>query len=133
MTGHDADPLDVLPELPRDADGPVFAEPWQAQAFAMAVSLHERGAFTWTEWADVLAAEITAAQAAGDPDLGDTYYLHWLAALERLVREKGIASPATLSERKEAWDRAAKSTPHGQPIVLGTAEAQNTEGESSDA
>lgn len=124
MTAPDTDPLDVLPDIPRDADGPVFAEPWQAQAFAMAVSLHERGAFTWTEWADTLAAEIKTAQANGDPDLGDTYYLHWLAALERLVREKGIASPATLSDRRDAWDRAAKTTPHGQPIVLPSTDAK---------
>lgn len=133
MTAPDTDPLDVLPDIPRDADGPVFAEPWQAQAFAMAVSLHERGAFTWTEWADTLAAEIKTAQANGDPDLGDTYYLHWLAALERLVREKGIASPATLSDRRDAWDRAAKTTPHGQPIVLPPADAKKAYSDSSDA
>ena len=104
--------------LPRDADGPVFAEPWEAQAFAMAVALHEAGLFGWAEWADHLSAEIRRAQAAGDADTGETYYRHWLAALERLVVEKGAATPAGLAERRDAWDRAARATPHGQPILL---------------
>jgi nitrile hydratase accessory protein len=111
--------LAALPALPRDAAGPVFREPWEAQAFAMAVALHERGLFTWTEWAAALATEIKAAQEAGDPDDGETYYRHWLAALERLVAVKALASDAELAERRAQWDRAARATPHGQPIVLG--------------
>jgi nitrile hydratase accessory protein len=110
----------LLPSLPRDSDGPVFREPWEAQAFALAVQLQEWGLFTWDEWAEALGAEITAAQKAGDPDLGDTYYRHWLTALERLVVSKGAATQAGLEGTKDAWDRAAKATPHGQPIVLGS-------------
>ncbi|ABD88298.1 nitrile hydratase accessory protein [Rhodopseudomonas palustris] len=107
-----------LPGLPRDDDGPVFAEPWQAQAFAMALALHQRGLFTWREWAATLADEITRAQAAGDPDNGERYYQHWLATLERLIAEKGVASSETLHRTRDAWDRAADRTPHGAPIVL---------------
>ena len=81
-----------MPSIPRDADGPVFREPWEAQAFAMTLALHERGVFTWPEWAAALAAEIKRAQAAGDPDTGETYYSHWLAALEKLVAEKGVTT-----------------------------------------
>jgi len=113
------DLLGALPEIPRDAEGPVFREPWEAQAFAMAVALHERGAFAWTEWAAALAVEIKAAQAAGDPDTGETYYRHWLAALEKLVAEKSLASRSELAVRRDQWDRAARATPHGQPIALG--------------
>jgi nitrile hydratase accessory protein len=113
-----ADLLVSLPALPRDDAGPVFREPWEAEAFAMAVSLHERGVFTWAEWAETLAAEIKTAQAGGDPDLGDTYYRHWLSALERLVIGKGITDRRKLDDRREAWDRAARATPHGEPIVL---------------
>lgn len=109
---------DELPSLPRDEDGLVFREPWEAQAFAMTVRLHEEGHFTWPEWAACLAGEIAAAQDAGDPDLGDTYYLHWLKALERIVTKKGLLSAEDLSRRKDAWDRAARTTPHGDPIVL---------------
>jgi nitrile hydratase accessory protein len=111
--------LAALPEIPRGAEGPVFAEPWQAQAFALAVSLAERGLFTWTEWADRLAAEIRRAQAAGDADRGDTYYHHWLAALEAVIVERGLFTSGQLAERHEAWDRAARATPHGEPIILG--------------
>jgi nitrile hydratase accessory protein len=108
-----------LPSLPRDDQGsPVFREPWQAQAFAMAVRLSEAGHFTWTEWAQALAEQIRHAQAAGDPDLGDTYYLHWLAALERLVTAKGLVSPEELTHRKDEWAEAARTIPHGQPIEL---------------
>lgn len=108
----------VLPDLPRDADGPVFAAPWQAQAFAMTVSLHARGVFTWPEWAEQLGAEISAAQTRGDADRGDTYYDHWLRALEALVAGKGIVAARELAERRDAWDRAARATPHGEPIRL---------------
>ncbi len=107
-----------LPAMPRDEDGPVFAEPWQAQAFAMTLWLHEQGHFTWPEWAERLSEVISAAQADGDPDRGDTYYLHWLKALETLVAEKGLLTGEALRERKDAWDRATRATPHGQPIVL---------------
>jgi nitrile hydratase accessory protein len=96
----------------------VFRGPWEAQAFALVVQLQEQGVFTWDEWAQELGAEIAAAQKSGDPDLGDTYYRHWLSALERLVVAKGAASQARLEDTKEAWDRAAKATPHGQPIIL---------------
>ena len=105
--------------MPREDAGPLFREPWEAQAFAMAVHLRDQGLFTWREWAETIGAEIKAAQANGDPDLGDTYYLHWLAALEKLVVAKGASSPAALAEMKDAWDRAARATPHGKPIVLG--------------
>jgi nitrile hydratase accessory protein len=107
-----------IPSIPHDADGPVFREPWEAQAFAMALALHERGLFTWPQWAATLAAEIKRAQAAGDPDTGETYYRHWLNALERLIAEKGVADAATLSRYQHAWDHAADRTPHGQPIEL---------------
>ena len=103
---------------PQDQEGPVFAEAWEAQAFAMAVMLSERGLFTWKEWTETLGAQIKAAQAAGDPDLGNTYYHHWLKALERLVVEKGAASTELLHDTADAWQEAARATPHGQPIVL---------------
>ena len=80
-----------VPGMPQGEDGPVFREPWEAQAFAMALSLHQEGLFTWPEWAATLADEIKRAQEAGDPDTGETYYHHWLNALERLVAEKGVA------------------------------------------
>jgi nitrile hydratase accessory protein len=104
--------------IPRDDDGPVFCEPWEAQAFAMALALHERGLFTWTEWAATIAEEIKRAQAAGDPDTGETYYRHWLNALERLVAEKGVTDRNTLARYREAWDHAADRTAHGKPIEL---------------
>ncbi len=108
----------AVPGIPRDADGPVFREPWEAQAFAMALALHERGLFTWARWAATLAEEIKRAQAAGDPDTGETYYRHWLAALERLVAETGVTTRETLKRYHDAWDRAADRTPHGRPIEL---------------
>ncbi len=104
--------------IPRDADGPVFREPWEAQAFALAVSLHDRGLFTWSEWAATLGGEIKKAQAAGDPDTGETYYRHWLAALERIVATKGVADATTLERTRDAWEHACARTPHGAPIEL---------------
>ena len=107
-----------VPGIPRDDDGPVFREPWEAQAFAMTLALHERGVFTWPEWASALAAEIKRAQAAGDADTGETYYSHWLNTLEKLVAEKGVATQDTLARYRDAWDRACDRTPHGEPIEL---------------
>jgi nitrile hydratase accessory protein len=104
--------------IPRNAEGPVFREPWEAEAFALALSLNERGLFTWTEWAATLGEEIKKAQAAGDPDTGETYYRHWLATLERIVAAKGLADAATLARTREAWQRACERTPHGTPIAL---------------
>jgi nitrile hydratase accessory protein len=108
----------AVPSIPRDEDGPVFREPWEAQAFAMALALHEHGLFIWNEWASALADQIKRAQAAGDPDTGETYYRHWLATLESLVAEKGVTTSDTLHRYRDAWDHAADRTPHGQPIEL---------------
>ena len=110
--------LAALPRLPRDEDGPVFAEPWEAQAFALAVKLSEQGYFTWKEWAATLAEEIKAASIRGEPDDGSRYYHHWLAALERLVTSKGLSDAAALLARKEAWAEAYRRTPHGKPVEL---------------
>src|SRR6187455_3185378 len=99
MTVHPAaarSAADALPGIPRDEQGPLFREPWEAQAFAMALALHQRGLFTWPEWAATLSDEIKRAQAAGDPDTGETYYRHWLNTLERLVTEKGATDASTL-------------------------------------
>lgn len=109
---------ELLPGQPADEGEPVFREPWEAQAFAMTVRLHEQGLFTWPEWAATLAAEIERAQAAGDPDTGETYYQHWLAALERLVDAKGAASSHEVERTQHAWRHAADRTPHGEPIEL---------------
>ena len=109
----------AIPGLPQDTAGPVFNEPWEAKAFALTVSLHERGLFTWPEWAATLAEEVTRAQDRGDHDLGDTYYHHWLTALETLVKAKGAVSAQDLKRCAAAWHEAAEHTPHGQPIVLG--------------
>ncbi len=114
--------FESLPQLPKDKEGPVFAEPWQAQAFAMAVRLSERGYFTWKEWAAALADELKAATDRGEPDNdGSHYYHHWLAALERLTTEKRLTDPAALLEYKEAWAEAYRRTPHGKPVQLDNA------------
>ena len=112
--------LDKLPALPKEGDEPVFKEPWEAQAFALAVKLQEQGHFNWTQWCTALNQEIIAAQAGGDADLGDTYYLHWLAALEKLVINNGLSNVDELEQRKQAWARAALETPHGEPVLLDT-------------
>lgn len=104
----------ALPPLPSDEDGPVFREPWEAQAFALVVALHEAGHFTWPEWVAVMSAEIRAAQAAGDPDLGRTYYRHWLAALERITVAKTLASDTELRVRRIEC-AANGPAPHAHP------------------
>jgi nitrile hydratase accessory protein len=106
------------PSLPRDTDGPVFEEPWQAEAFALTVRLHEAGCFTWSEWADTLAAVLRDVRERGEPDDGSHYYDHWLLALERLVTAKKLLSASELDRRKAYWAEAYRATPHGQPVVL---------------
>jgi nitrile hydratase accessory protein len=113
-----ADQITALPRLPREKDGPVFAEPWEAQAFALAVKLSEQGHFTWKEWAAALADELNAGDNRGEPDDGSRYYAHWLAALERLVAAKGLTDREAMRERKEAWTEAYRHTPHGKPVEL---------------
>ena len=113
--------LPPLTDLPCDAQGPVFEHPWQAQGFALALALHARGLFEWQEWAQYLSRAIRDAQARGDPDLGDTYYTHWVTALERLLLDKGVAAPLALAGLREAWRTAAEATPHGQPVRLNAA------------
>lgn len=110
----------ALPRLPHDEGGPVFREPWEAQAFALAVKLSEQGHFTWKEWAATLAEELKAAADRGEPDDGSHYYEHWLATLERLVTAKGLSDPAALAARKEEWAEAYRHTPHGKPVELAT-------------
>ena len=100
---------------------PAFAEPWEAQAFALAVRLSEEGRFTWKEWAAALAAELKSASDRGEPDDGTRYYHHWLAALERLVAAKGLTDTQSLLARKEAWADAYRHTPHGKPVELSAA------------
>jgi nitrile hydratase accessory protein len=107
-----------LPGLPHDEGGPVFSEPWQAQAFALAVKLSESGAFTWSEWAEALGTELKAAADRGHPDDGSHYYEHWLAALEHLVTAKGLADRAALDQRRQDWAEAYRHTPHGNPVEL---------------
>lgn len=111
---------DAVPGIPRDENGPVFRAPWEAHAFAMALALYEKGLFAWSEWSAMLGEEIKKAQAAGDPDAGDTYYHHWLATLERMVAEKNLASAQSMTEHYRAWERATHRTPHGKPIELNT-------------
>ena len=114
----DPEQLQALPQLPPEKGEPMFAEPWQAQAFALAVQLHAEGAFAWTDWAAALAAELKAAEARGEPDDGSRYYEHWLAALEGLVSARGLLSPGDLALRKAAWAAAFERTPHGRPVEL---------------
>ena len=113
-----ADSLTALPRLPRDENGPVFAEPWQALAFALAVRLSTQGHFSWREWADALGGELKLSAERDEPDDGSRYYHCWLTALERLVVAKRLSDPATLLARKRAWADAYRRTPHGSPVEL---------------
>jgi nitrile hydratase accessory protein len=113
--------LHAIPDLPRDQDGPVFNEPWEAEAFALAVHLSEAGHFTWSEWVQVFSAEIAAAQVRGDPNRGNTYYHHWLNALERICAVKGLVEPQARQQRRDQWYRAYLNTPHGHPVELSAA------------
>jgi nitrile hydratase accessory protein len=116
MADHNARAADLAP-LPADRDGPVFAEPWQASAFALAVHLSERGAFAWSEWSAALGDEIEVA-AQRTPEERAAYYQHWLDALERLCREKGLVEAAEIERRRDEWRQAYLNTPHGQPVDL---------------
>lgn len=123
MSGPDKRPAPALDapafaRLPRDAGGPVFADPWQGHAFALAVRLSEQGHFTWSEWARALSDELKSAAARGEPDDGSRYYEHWLAALEKLVAAKGLSDVRSLARRKDEWRAAYLATPHGKPVTL---------------
>jgi nitrile hydratase accessory protein len=109
--------LSTLPGLPRDDEAPTFNAPWEAQAFAMAVTLHRRGLFTWREWAAALSNELAAAVTRGDPHDGSHYYHSWLATLESLVAAKSVVAEGELDEHVVRWNEAVDKTPHGQPIV----------------
>lgn len=103
---------------PTEDGEPIFREPWEAQAFGLAVQLSEAGRFTWQEWADALSEEIRAAKERGEADTGADYYIHWLSALERICAEKGLAGVSEVESRKEVWRRAYENTPHGMPVEL---------------
>ena len=108
----------TLPLPTGAADAPVFAEPWQAQAFAMAVQLHTKGVFTWPQWAQALSQTIAEARVTGDPDDGSGYYQHWVNALERLVLTQGLGTAEQVHRFEHAWEAAATRTPHGEPIEV---------------
>ena len=110
-----------FPLQAHDLEGPVFNEPWEAQAFGLVIALHQRGLFTWEEWASMLSAEIRHAQSQGDPDLGNSYYQHWLCALEKISVLKEFSSYPEMAERKSLWISAYENTPHGLPINLSAA------------
>jgi nitrile hydratase accessory protein len=117
-----------LPRLPVDKGDPVFAEPWQAHAFALVIKLSEQGHFTWKEWATALARELKTAADIGEPDDGSHYYHHWLAALENLVTAKGLTDTTTLMARKRDWEDAYRHTPHGNPVDLRSTETSPKRG-----
>jgi nitrile hydratase accessory protein len=109
---------ELLPGLPQNENGPVFAEPWQAQAFAMTLALCENGFFSWKEWTDILAEEIRAHPSRDD---GLHYYHLWLAALHKLLARKGLATADERRRSEHEWHRASLATPHGEPVVLSRA------------
>ena len=110
--------MQKFPFQPSDEDGPAFNEPWEAQVFSLVLALHEKGQFSWDEWAGTLSEQIKIAQLNDDPDLGNTYYHHWLNALEKIALEKNISSNREIHEKAEQWREAYLSTPHGQPVEL---------------
>ena len=114
--------MQKFPHQPQDDQGPVFNEPWEAQAFALVLALHEKGLFSWQEWAAVLSEQIALAQAGGDPDRGNTYYQHWLVALEKISQQKNLSNEEELLRRKLQWTAAYLNTPHGKPVELSAGE-----------
>lgn len=119
--------LKRTPHLPHDEGGPVFNAPWEAKAFAMTLDLHKHGVFDWSDWCETLGAEIRAAQAAGDPDLGDTYYKHWLSALEKMITKQDVADEAHLLAVKEDWRAADEHREFGEaPVLVQGAARANT-------
>ena len=108
----------LLHDSGKDEQQPVFAEPWEAHAFAIAVKLSEKGLFKWSEWTNSLAKEIKEAKEQGNPDFGNTYYKFWLSALETILLEKNIVKKSDLKSMMEQWRRAYLSTPHGIPVKL---------------
>jgi nitrile hydratase accessory protein len=116
----DSNRIGSLPRLPGEGFELVFAEPWQAQAFALVIELSKCGYFTWPEWTQALAQELNAAAVSGESDNGPRYFEHWLTALERLVIAKGLTDSGALMRRKSAWTDAYRHTLHGKPVALPT-------------
>jgi len=108
----------MIPDPAMDEESPRFNEPWQAQVFALAVSLSEAGLFSWQEWTDELSFTILKAQELGDPDLGSTYYQHWLKTLERMLTSKEVLDQTSILQRMKIWEEAYLRIPHGQPIKI---------------
>lgn len=106
---------DDLASLARAEDGPAFAAPWEATAFALRAHLVERGIIGADRFAELLGEELARAPAARDDGTG--YFVAFVAALERAVTE-GAADPEALARERAAWRAAAEATPHGRPIVL---------------
>jgi nitrile hydratase accessory protein len=113
-------PAEAMRLIPADDSGPVFRAPWEAQAFAIVIRLHAAGHFTWTEWAAQLGDEIKEAQRAGDPDLGQTYYRHWVAALEKLILRKQLLLPVDLRVRQIELETKPADThaPRREPVCV---------------
>ncbi len=110
------EPEDKQPKLPLEIGAPTpFSQPWQAHAFALVVALHEKGLFTWSEWADALSGSLKRPDVAAD---GSDYYNCWLSALEGLINSKDIAGTGEIDDVAASWARAAHATPHGMPILL---------------
>ena len=109
---------DLLHDSGKDEQQQVFAEPWEAHAFAIAVKLSEKGLFKWSDWTNALAEEIKEAKDQGQPDFGNTYYQFWLSALETILLEKNILKKSDLNSKMEQWRHAYLSTPHGNPVKL---------------
>jgi nitrile hydratase accessory protein len=107
------------------ADVPPFREPWQAKAFALVVLLHRNGHFRWEEWVQALSEEVSASPQRADENAEQAYHRQFLAALEKVVAQRGLATAATLSDRKSAWRRAYLNTPHGHPVDLAAADTED--------
>ena len=126
MKPNKASHIDKLSGLTSDGEGPVFAQPWEAQLFAMVLELTRQGVFSWAEWTKMLGVEIAAVRDRGESDSGTTYYRHWLVTLEQLLSEKGVVQDSDLQNRMTQWREAYLNTPHGRPIQLVSGDSSQT-------
>lgn len=120
-TNADLDALlhhEAIAPLPQKQGEPVFRDSWEAEAYAIGNLLVKEGHLLPAEWMQRMAAAIAQAQAAGDPDCGDTYYLHWCAALESVCFDREWISPDLYQQQLALWAQAIANTPHGVPLAL---------------